>query len=410
MHGLLLRERDTFVEREHGDSDVFDRLALFIYGIRLSEAWRTLPPRRDGILLGKDFLLWSSELGDDADDDARRIAVVDSRLSPYWLREDGAVMLGDIRTGLRLGPFPYKTYLGPPFSYYLRSDRSRRYTRLVVNPHANCYSRCAWCARTYDSQSRPERIVPDDRTGMKFDPQSLRTLPRQVMPADELMEWVLRDPVVSPAGDLRDLTEIAVLSGDFPPNVAVVPYLVELLGRAQRAGFQGHFYYAGHQLEEHDEMAAIRETGVPTLFVYTIEHFTRRLELMPIKGRRTLPDIARILRCAGDVFGRENIFYYLIIGIDGLRDLRANLVRFKPLATPQAFVLTPYNFAHLDLYTEDSQLGRLRLVIAARRLMLDVFGRPIPGGSNRSLFALTTGGSGDPSRRKGGVAEVAPAS
>ena len=111
---------------------------------------------------------------------------------------------------------------------------------------------------------------------------------------------------------------------------------------------------------------------------------------MPVKGKRSLDDVEAILREAGSVFPLEDIGYYLIIGIDPASDLRRGVTRLKPLATPQPFVLTPYNFVHERLYHHDYQIERLRLVLRARDMFLELYGRPMPGGSNRSLFPLNS--------------------
>ncbi len=356
----------------------------------MAAQWSGLPPRRDGILRGADFLLTSAEVPTTADDDSRRIALFASTTSPYAVDDSGVVRVGDEPTGLRLTAFPYKRYIGPPFSYYLRSDRQNRYTRLVVNPHANCYARCKWCARTYDSHAQPDRVqVPSD-TDRALEPRAFRELPRMVTSVSDVLALVTSDPAVMQGHpDLGHLTELAVLSGDFPPTVGPAAYLDDLARRARDAGFCGRLYYAGHQVETAAAMRLLRCSGLATFFVYTVEHFTRRLELMPVKGKRSLDDIEAILREATSVFPPENIGYYLIIGIDPLSELRRGVTRLKSLATPQPFVLTPYNFVHERLYHDDYQIERLRLVLRARQLFLELYGKPMPGGSNRSLFPLT---------------------
>lgn len=391
MFGILLRARDEFARESTACVDAFDRLALFIYGIRMPSQWSGLPPRRDGILRGADLLLTSAEVPATADDDSRRIALFASATSPYALDADGVVRPGDEPTGLRLAPFPYKKYAGPPLSYYLRSDRDNRYTRLVINPHGNCYARCKWCTRTYDSHARPERVqVPSD-SDRALEPRAFRELPRAVLSVAEILALVTSDPAVMQGhADLGHLTELAILSGDFPPNVDAAAYLHELATSAWAAGFRGRLYYAGHQIETAEAMRALCRNGMTTFFVYTVEHFTRRQELMPVKGKRSIDDVEAILREATAVFPSEDIGYYLIIGIDPAKELRRGVTRLKPLATPQPFVLTPYNFVHERLYHDDYQIERMRLVLRARQMFLELYGKPMPGGSNRSLFPLNS--------------------
>lgn len=402
----LLQIRAQFVNDGAGNQviqDIFDRLALFIYGIQPNPSWRELPPRKDGIIKGVDCLLTSSETSASFDDDARRIAIFYSKNSMYRVDVQGHVWLSDHRTGLSLSPFPYKRYLGPPYSYYLRSDRTNRYTRLVVNPHRNCHAGCKWCARTYQNHIAPHLAQPLSRDdselpdmiphgGITIDRRAFRVLPRGVISPQELISHLLRDPnVISETGNFSHLTEVVILSGDFPKNQRPILYLIELCELLKSSNFAGGIYYAGHQIEAECDMQLLRRVNLPIAFAYTIEHFTRRQELMPAKGTRDIDEVEEILKIANGIFGAQNVFYYYVAGIDPTQVVKKQFIRFKEIAIPQVFVFTPYNREHNELY-HHSRLGdRLQQLLNIRSFMLELYNKPIPGGSNRSLFPLGIG-------------------
>ena len=136
------------------------------------------------------------------------------------------------------------------------------------------------------------------------------------------------------------------------------------------------------------DMLRLENLGVNVKFVYTIEHFTKRLELMPVKGKRNLTEIADILLTATKIFGKDNIFYYYIAGIDDFVSIKDNFIRFKPFGKPLISVLTPYNNQQFGLYFSANKVGIIKQLCKIRELVLQMWGKPIPLGSNRSLFAL----------------------
>lgn len=290
--------------------------------------------------------------------------------------------------------------MGPKYSYYLRSDRTNRYTRLVINPHRNCYARCKWCARTYQNHipSHSSRQINSidsgfviSSSGITIDKHAIRILPQEVISPKELVAYLLRDPhIISKIGDFGHLTEVAILSGDFPKNQEAISYLVEICQLLKSANFAGRVYYAGHQIENESDMQLLRQVNSHIDFVYTIEHFTRRQELMPVKGKRTLDEIDEILKSANRIFGTQNVFYYYVAGIDPTQVVKENIIRFKDVAIPQVFVFTPYNLEHNELCHHSELHDRLRQLLDIRAFILELYDKPIPGGSNRSLFPLRT--------------------
>ena len=164
--------------------------------------------------------------------------------------------------------------------------------------------------------------------------------------------------------------------------------MVEFCELLKSSNFAGSIYYAGHQIENESDMSLLRQVNSYIDFVYTIEHFTLRQELMPVKGKRTVGEIEEILKSANYVFGTQNVFYYYIAGIDPIQVVKEQFMRLKDIAIPQVFVFTPYNLEHGDLYYHSELHNRLQQLLDIRALMLELYNKAIPGGSNRSLFPL----------------------
>jgi hypothetical protein len=165
-----------------------------------------------------------------------------------------------------------------------------------------------------------------------------------------------------------------------------VAYFNEIVGRARQRGFRGRWYYAGNQIEADEDLDALADLGGPGVFEYTIEHFERRPELMPVKGRRSLDDIERILAGAARRGGDISVGYYYIVGLDAPEATWAGIERLARHALPRIHVYTPYAPDHVKLYHRAERLLRLRDTLDLQRRILGRYGAPVPSASNRALF------------------------
>jgi len=388
----FLELRNFFSERIAFGEDVFDRIALFIYGINENKNLQNTIPRRDGVIKGMDFALTNRKIPFESDDDTKRIAVFYNESSPYSLNSSGTLMLKKRPTYTFLKPFIYKKYIFNDYLYYLRSNRYNLYNKLVLNPYRNCNSMCKWCARTYPDHKKIYAKLKNNGNILdkNVEIKAIRKIPQRLVPPKELFDHLMHDvSIINPnAKTFSFLEELAFITGDFPPGFDVSAYIFELIMLMKNNGFIGTIYYAGHQIESKEDMLKLKNTGLKVTFVYTVEHFTGRLELMPVKGKRTLNEIADILYGADEIFGKNNVFYYYIAGIDDLESTYDNFVRFKPLAKPLVSVLTPYNTEQFELYYYKNKIKIPKQMFDVRELILQLWGEPIPSGSNRSLFPL----------------------
>lgn len=366
IHDLLGRYK-------HVSSSELHRLALLIYGITLPDNFKHRL-RRDGVISGIDLLIASKtpDEGEVIDYDGGRLALFQTTRNntPYSFSDTERVIKFEEEVAIPYAQeYPADQFLGP---YYLRTDRMGARSRLVVNPNPNCSAACRWCARTY-----PERRLNKEQ------------LITDVMPSDDLVHFLINDPnVLQGNNDLSHLSEINLITGDLPRNYPIdaASYFTALIKTARSHEFRGIWYYAGHQIESEQDIERLAQLGGEGVFVYTIEHFTKRRELMPLKGRRDLKQVHGILTNASRYFGKENAQYYYISGIDDPKSTFQGIEYFADIATPQLHVLTPYAVMHEQYYYRDRRLDRVRDLLDLQEFIINFYGKPVPSGSNRALF------------------------
>lgn len=361
-------------EFKHVSPGELHRLGLLIWGISLPSDF-SHRSRQDGVVGGIDlFLSATLPKRDNLEDwDAGRLAVFSAPAdtTPYAFDStNNRIIFWGKDTNLFAMEYPSDSYKGP---YYLRTDRQGKSSRLVVNPRPDCTNACQWCARAYpDRRSHGEQLI---RTVLN---------PKVLLDIVESDENFIRE-----SGGLLNLTELNIITGDMPSDLSLTAtdYIVELVKEARARGFEGKWYYAGHQVETEADINRIGELGKGT-YVYTVEHFERRREMMRVKGERSMEDIQAILNIACQLFGIDNTQYYYIVGLDNPEVTKTTIQSLATVAIPQAHVFTPYAPTHDELYYQRDRKQRLGDLLSLQEWILSFFGKPIPSGSNRSLFPL----------------------
>ncbi len=368
------------IEKYSIPSAELHRLGLFIFGIDVEN--RQIHGRQDGVIAGVDAFVSSDggkvravERGEkNIDLDAGRLAAFISlpEDTPYTWKTDEILFHGK-STGLRIAEFPKDGLTG---RFYLRTDRAGQHSRLVINPRPACESMCSWCARAYPDR---ERILGEK-------------LEKKLQNPSELISDIESNPKIIAMGGFAAMTEINFISGDFLPREIMTQqeYLIEFINLARKKGFVGTYYYAGHQAFTQGGVKQIHSALGPGRMCYTLEHISRRLELMPIKGRVAAEEVSRILTQTAKIMGPENTEYYLIAGIDTTELVNAWINAHAGIAIPQVHVFTPYSPSHYNLIP-GNRLQQLKNMLEVRGNILKNFGVGIPAGSNRSLFHLGGG-------------------
>jgi len=169
-------------------------------------------------------------------------------------------------------------------------------------------------------------------------------------------------------------------------NLTQIEYFEQLVSEAKAAGFKGSFYYAGHQINSVEDLIRFASTSDKAIYTYTLEHYTRRKELMPIKGRVDLEGATAIMKAMSDMVGLERTHYYYIVGIDDPNVTRRHMTELANIALPETFLFSPYSPVHESYYFRQNRFDRLIDAVGIQKFMLDLYAQPLPGGSNRSLF------------------------
>lgn len=353
------------------------RLGLFVYGIDPGD--HRITGRQDGVIAGIDTFVSNSdkltkavsEGQPDIDLDSGRLAVFASKSeeTPYLWKDNQVLSNGD-PTGLFMTEFPKDSFNG---RYYVRTDSNGDRNRLVVNPRPSCESNCKWCARAY-----PDRMkLLNER------------LDRRIMPPEQLVEQILNDVEMNKIGGIKSMKEVNFVSGDFlqRESISQTDYLISFVKQLKNNGFSGDWYYAGHQVFKEKRLREIADEIGTGRLCYTLEHLTRRPELMPIKGQTSLNEVSLHLKEASSIIGPENTEYYLISGLDPSKKVVDWISEHKDIAVPQVHVFTPYAPSHFQMPL-GTRRDQLVTALDIRKSIIEIYGHGINAGSNRSLFTL----------------------
>jgi len=355
------------------------RLGIYIYGLNSKNHHPTV--RQDGVIAGIDtFTSTDSSLVDSVREfpNGEKIDLDAGRLAAFIAREedtpfewaDHEVLFNKKPSGFYMTEFPKDNFRG---RYYVRTSPSGMHNRLVINPRPSCESNCKWCARAY-----PDRIR---LLNEKLD--------RRVTDPEDLILQIESDPEFIKLGGIEAMKEVNFVSGDFLPNepVSQTRYLVEMIEKLRQKGFTGNWYYAGHQIFEGRDLEYIADKIGPGRVCYTLEHLTRRQELMPLKGKVPLEKVSEVLKHTAKIMGIDNTEYYLISGLDPANTVKKWIDDHKDFAKPQVHVFTPYAPSHFKL-VDKKRIDQLKTALEIRSHVLKTYGHGINSGSNRSLFSL----------------------
>lgn len=232
---------------------------------------------------------------------------------------------------------------------------------------------CKWCARAYQDRKHLLHEMLDRR---------IQT------PADLIQEMEAHENFRQ-LGGFPSMTEINFVSGDFKKTelFTQAEYLIEFIQRVRKLGFRGEWYYAGHQAFKKDDIVKLKKAIGDGTMCYTLEHLTRRGELMPVKGLVPLDDVTRTLIHTSKIMGKKRTQYYLIAGLDPFPDVEDWVTRHTRIAIPQIHVFTPYAPSHYRLAHGERSV-QMETALKVRSSILRTYGRAIHSGSNRSLFSV----------------------
>ena len=121
--------------------------------------------------------------------------------------------------------------------------------------------------------------------------------------------------------------EIAAITSLFGQEPQSVEYILKLAEQAAQLGFRGLLNFMTCQVRSRAYMTAIAATcqtlGVGFAYTFSAEkYFDRRSLMGPAKGDLNLDGIYELLQQAIDCYGRLNVGYNYILGVEPLEDFR----------------------------------------------------------------------------------------
>lgn len=124
--------------------------------------------------------------------------------------------------------------------------------------------------------------------------------------------------------DVGALRQIAVVTGLFGSERAVVTHMDLIHQVVSPRGFKGELMYFGCEVNSQDSLKRLADLGDFAL-VYAVDNFTKRAEILNRKkGNLTLEDAKRTLTLAREL-GMQTTFAY-IAGIDDLASLQRGFI------------------------------------------------------------------------------------
>ncbi len=147
---------------------------------------------------------------------------------------------------------------------------------------------------------------------------------------------------------LQVFSEIAVVTSLFKNEKRGAEYIIQLIEEASKRGFEGILNYMTCQLTTPDTMEIIAETcnryNVNFLHLNTIEMFFNRSQTMGMmKGDKNINQLKDILTRAINIFGRFNVGYNYILGLETVEQFRKGLeYLYETGAIPHINIFTPF--------------------------------------------------------------------
>jgi len=180
-----------------------------------------------------------------------------------------------------------------------------------------------------------------------------------------------------------NLHRLAIVTASFGSERAALSHLRTVVNEARKWGFKGQLYTTTSEIVTPEGMAEMRQLGFES-YNYSLETFTRREELMPVKGRTTLDEVLKILTRAGNIF--DDVRAYYLAGFDQLESIRSGAEKVRGICTIQPSIFVPYTTEQDDLYCMDAKRQGLTYFVEARKIIEELDSFKTEARANRRLL------------------------
>lgn len=257
--------------------------------------------------------------------------------SPFTLKgHDGVVDLSNDSIGIRFQGEALEPESACLKNIAYKSDGRDRLEdqSITVNPIQSCPMRCKFCRRQYDQYD----LFQDSQAGLA---PSARDRLVNLKPEELAVHLLVKYPELNWSSNMQ----IAIVTGTFANFKHMFTYIEQFVDTMSRTT-QGKFdprvkqlqniHVLSHLARTRDEMDALRSIGVKTYQdTAEIVNDDRRAALMPKanpknrvllgKGELKFEDILQSVADGVEVFGRNNYFVTLILGLDTYDDTMRGL-------------------------------------------------------------------------------------
>lgn len=171
--------------------------------------------------------------------------------------------------------------------------------------------------------------------------------------------------------DIANLTQIAVVTGLFHSENAVIEHMKRISKVVERKGFEGQLMYFGCEVNS-DE--ALRELAVLGNFelIYAYDNFTKRNQILnPSKGKLTIDDAINTLERAKSKGIATTISY--IAGIDSLEKLKEGFALIKDSITEFPIINIYQTQTKIQSGIMDPEAKTLEYYLEARKILEKIF-------------------------------------
>ena len=172
--------------------------------------------------------------------------------------------------------------------------------------------------------------------------------------------------------EIANLKQIAVVTGLFGSELAVVEHMKLVSEVAKEKGFKGELMYFGCEVNSEVALSELANLGNFSL-IYAIDNFTKRDEILAKKKSSITLSVAKNTLSLAKQKGIETSFAY-IAGIDslsemkkGFQTLKNSITRFPVVNIYQ--IQTPGQLAVID-----SEAKKLEYYVKTRKIIEEVFG------------------------------------
>lgn len=196
--------------------------------------------------------------------------------------------------------------------------------------------------------------------------------------------------VINAGANFSEMDEVAIVTGMFRDEKKVIKHIAEISEIATAHGFKGHLFYIGSQIQTKEGVKSFLDAvnGMPIRYAYTVESFTKKDELHPIKNL-TLEETLRNLNTIRDG-GIERLEYTYMPGIDSFSSFNKTALKFANLAKPHVSIFRPANQEQRGLMSEDFIQNPVDYLCMMRLQLEELYGGPIYGNNLGNLWLFPT--------------------